>query len=79
MKKYFRFGDIPVDGKSYNYLTKTKEKGVSAFELIEGIPFLWNLQLIDSFCSRLNSEPISFFVTGEEVGRGNDGEPLLKI
>ncbi|MDT2670010.1 hypothetical protein [Enterococcus dongliensis] len=74
-KKYLRLGLLPVDGKSFNFLTEEKENGVSVFELRDGKPVLDNLQLMDSFSGRYSFA--AFYVTGEEVATGHDGEPIL--
>lgn len=93
MKKYIRLGEIPADGKSVNFLKLTKKQiddfrfasipeeckecGVSVFASGEdGMPFFENLRQVSSFCCRYGSERI-YEVTGEEVGIGQDGEPLL--
>lgn len=75
-KVYLRFGIVPENESSYNFLTKGYENGVSVFEMKDGQPVLNNLQLIDSFSGRYDLP--MFFVTGEEIGKGQDGEPLLK-
>lgn len=58
-----------------NVPEKYKENGISVFEIENNLPKLQNLKLIYSLVARLDI-PI-FEVTGEEVGRGADGEPLL--
>lgn len=75
-KTYLRIGIVPKNEESFNYLTKQNENGVSVFELKDGKPVLNNLQLVDSYAGRSDSQ--AFIVTGEEIGIGNDGEPLLK-
>lgn len=105
MKKYLRFGEIPQNGKSINFLKlsfrqsedfswflkngdidgayaelpkECFEKGLSVFEMgKDGLPALKNLMQISSLLSRIDA-PI-YEVSGEEVGRGNDGEPLIEI
>lgn len=74
--RYLRIGRLPENEESYNFLTKEHENGVSVFELNGETPILNNLQLIDSFSGR--HELPAFIVTGERVGTGFDGEPLLK-
>lgn len=74
-KTYLRLGLIPENGKSQNFLTKEFEDGVSVFELVDGKPAIDNLQLIDSFAGRY--ELPAFIVTGEEISKGHDGEPIL--
>jgi hypothetical protein len=52
------------------------ETGVSVFEIDKnGLPILSNLQLVSSLLSRLDHK--AFEITGEKVGIGNDGEPLV--
>ena len=76
-KRYLRLGVLPEKEESYNYLTGANEQGASVFELdLNGKPVLNNLQLVDSFSGR--REMTAFIVTGEEVGTGQDCEPLLK-
>lgn len=54
-----------------------KEGGVSVFEIGKDVmPTFENLRQVSSFCCRYGNEKI-YEVTGEEVGNGQDGEPLL--
>lgn len=76
MKEYLRLGEIPTNESSYNFLTKGQENGVSVFEWDGNSPVLSNLQLVDSFSGRDDHK--AYLVTGEEIGIGFDGEPLLK-
>lgn len=93
MTIYLRFGEIPDDEKSINYLKlsfrqmeilnygeypeSAKEIGVSVFEIDKNrMPILNNLQLCSSLASRLGAK--AYIVTGDIIGTGNDGEPLLK-
>lgn len=78
---YIRFGNLPKSGKSKNYATGKLEKGVSCYNA------LWDLEK-NAYVRTGNSlegaainyiikgAPI-YFITGEEVGTGSDGEPLL--
>lgn len=103
--KYLRFGEVPVFGKSVNFLKLTIEQnedftyrcenssygeacaelpadafevGLSVFEIDEnGMPRLDSLQLVSSMLVRLDAK--IYEVTGEQVGTGNDGEPLVKV
>lgn len=75
-KTYLRLGLLPKNGKSINHLTGKIENGVSVFELVDGKPVIDNLQLIDSLSGR-HALP-AFLVTGEQVGIGHDGEPILQ-
>lgn len=58
-----------------NVPEKYKELGISVFEIKNNLPKLQNLKLIYSLVARLDMPILE--VTGEEVGRGADGEPLL--
>lgn len=54
-----------------------KEAGVSVFEIgTDGFPIFENLKQAASFCCRAGELP-AFEVTGQEVGKGQDGEPLI--
>lgn len=72
MKRYIRFGEIPKNERSTNYFTKEYEKGVSVFD--ENLE-LTNLRLVSSLANRIGTK--AYIVTGDEVGKGNDGEPLI--
>nr|DAV18300.1 MAG TPA: hypothetical protein [Caudoviricetes sp.] len=76
MNEYLRLGEIPTNESSYNFLTKCQEAGVSVFEYVDSKPVLSNLQLVDSFSGRNDHK--AYVVTGDVVGVGFDGEPLLK-
>lgn len=84
MKTYIRYGELPPDGKSkiHNRAGEIigEEKGVSVFEYIEGrgIVVPDNQNARDDFLKLSNSywKP-AYLVSGEEVGIGSDGEPLL--
>lgn len=73
---FLRLGIISKDEKSYNFITKKYEEGVSVFGLKGNTPILENLQQIDSFSGRYTLP--SFIVSGDVVGTGFDGEPILK-
>ena len=103
--RYLRFGEIPKNGKSVNFLKLTSsqnedltyacefgsyeealaelpeeafEAGLSVFEIDEnGMPKLNNLQLVSSMLARLDATV--YGVSREEVGAGNDEEPLVKV
>ena len=52
------------------------EEGISVFRMSDdGMPILDNMQITMSLASRIE-KPI-YELTGEEVGIGNDGEPLI--
>lgn len=103
--RYLRFGEIPKDGKSVNFLKLTSsqnedfayacevglceealadipedafEAGLSVFGMDEnGLPKLGNLQLVSSMLARIDAKV--YEVSGEQVGTGNDGEPLIEV
>ncbi|MGN0345918.1 MAG: hypothetical protein ACI4DU_01400 [Lachnospiraceae bacterium] len=54
------------------------EDGLSVFDMDnDGMPVLSNLQLVSSLLARINE--VAYIVTGEEIKKGNDGEPLIKL
>jgi len=79
---YVHFGDIPKSGRSWNYLAKKEEKGVSVYEAIirEGKMQIILPSLTGSACVSLSGclDRTAYFVTGEVIGTGSDGEPLLE-
>ena len=104
MKKYLRFGEIPKNERSINFLKmnfsqkddftwykethgideamqhvpeKALENGVSVFEMgKDGMPILHNMRECNSLACRIGYK--IYQVTGDEVGHGNDGEPLIR-
>jgi hypothetical protein len=78
---FLRFGQPPKSGKSHNYRDEEDESGVSAYEAIDLGNGLYEFQPNMAF---LMSGP-SFMdrkvyrLTGEQVGRGSDGEPVVKV
>lgn len=72
MQRYIRFGEVPENEKSINYFENDYEIGVSVFD--ENLS-LSNLRLISSLAVRIGQK--AYIVEGEEVGIGNDGEPLI--
>lgn len=90
MKKFLRVGKIPIDEKSkifYNgeYIVG-EEAGVSCYELIDYhgtlrliLPAKFTSFLVtDLQWSFTSGEDIWYIITGDEVGYGSDGEPLLR-
>lgn len=76
-----RYGDLPPNCRSKNYLTETLEDGVSAYEaIVRGdliqiiLPSVESSGLVS--LSGINDRPL-YEVAGVLVGRGSDGEPLL--
>lgn len=79
---YIRFGDLPIGGRSTNYLTGEKEIGISVYEGIEREDGEYSIvfpNLTESCCVSLSGclQRKAYLVEGEVVGRGSDGEPLL--
>lgn len=73
---YLRLGALP-EGNSYNHIMEEPEEGVSVFALDEdGNPIVDNLQLIADLTIRYYKT--ATIVTGDRVGTGFDGEPLIK-
>lgn len=82
---YIRFGDVPEGERSTNHTDGSEESGVSVYgATVEGVlpdvdvpgmflPYGHKLQQI-LFLARRDT----YLVTGDEVGRGEDGEPVLK-
>lgn len=79
---FLRYGDIPKGGKSRNFITGELENGVSVYKA-EWNPALERYILADATHSATALDLISQgktprFVSGEVIGRGSDGEPLLR-
>ena len=73
------FHDSEIEGADTraDITEECKEGGVSVFEIgKDGMPVFENLRQVSSFCCRYGSDKI-YEVSGEEVGSGQDGEPLL--
>ena len=74
---YVRFCKIPQDECSYNFMRNRKEIGVSVFRADDnGMPILENAEQAKSLWARLHRR--HYLVTGDVVGTGQDGEPLLQ-
>lgn len=82
---YVRFGDIPEDERSYNHTDECYEDGVSVYSAeIESVPpesdaagmFVpvgsKTLQIL------MLAQRDTYLVTGDRVGTGVDGEPVLR-
>lgn len=80
-KVYLRFG--LWSARSRNYATGMLEEGVSVYpaKLIAGVVCLdvdlSMLEIMDE-CKRYLAGRLVFPVTGEEVAKGSDGEPVLR-
>lgn len=77
-QQFLRVGDWGKDERSRNFNSGGHEAGVSVYELHQGHPVVPGRK--DSMYpmrARLTSDLPKYVVTGEEVGRGHDGEPLI--
>lgn len=88
MKYYLRFGDIPFNGLSNIWLNNQiigQELGVSVYDTVlmtDG----WHIILPKPITHRgihtlnilINDKRPVYILSGEEIGMGADGEPLLK-
>ena len=74
---YLRFGDIPEGEQSTDHSSGRKESGVSVYasEKDDGVHYLCGTELQTVFF--LLDRPI-YLVSGERVGTGADGEPLIR-
>lgn len=82
---YIRFGDIPENERSFNHTDNCHEDGVSVYAAEVAavpaesdapgmfVPVGQKLQQIIMLAQR-----DTYLVTGDEVGRGVDGEPVLR-
>lgn len=78
---YVRFGKLPPNGRSRNHADGTLEEGVSVFhgERLpsgEARPLPNTNQELGSLLSLFTRD--LYIVTGEEIGTGSDGEPLIR-
>lgn len=90
MNYYIRFGDIPRNEHSGVYRGEVKigeEIGVSVYSAIIdeeenislGIPLPINKDTLDTFVHLMEYENRPcYLVTGRLVGKGSDGEPLIR-
>lgn len=89
MTKYLRFGDIPENGKSKIWRGEEcvgEEEGVSVYEIRLDkdkhisicLPFPFHRDTLDTLTAltKYDNRPC-YIVTGEYVGKGTDGEPLI--
>jgi hypothetical protein len=80
---YIRFGSLPGGGKSRNHLTGEFEDGVSCYEAIfrpdGSFELLAGPDSLRSLASGgLLTRP-AYRLWGEVVGKGSDGEPVLRV
>lgn len=77
---YLRFGELPNNEKSTNYLTQKLETGVSVYHCYvcedEIVPILPNLNSLVTLSGCLQRQ--AFLVMGIQNALGSDGEPLLR-
>lgn len=91
MKGYYRFGDLPEGGKSAIWFRGEEiigyEDGVSVYEcyqnedgiLVPVIPMpITEIALDDYYHHLMYFTGRRYFVQGERVGTGTNGEPLIK-
>jgi hypothetical protein len=79
--KFLRFGELPSDGKSFNYKDRYAEKGISCIpykkkgnkHLIDFTDISSSAFFIGGFHKRA-----AYILEGDIVGRGSDNEPLIK-
>ena len=83
VKLYIRYGKFPPSERSVNHITNRCEIGVSCFRIVDGEPFTQSafkdreLHLSLAFETLKKRKPV-YLLTGEEVGFGYDGEPLIR-
>lgn len=84
--RYVRFGPPPRTGRSRNHQTWKGEAGVSAYRGRMVSPECFRIDdsilLHEGFGNLIAfaaSDKPAYFIKGEEVGVGSDGEPLLRI
>ena len=88
MKYYLRFGDIPTSGLSNIWLRDEiigQELGVSVYDavlMIDGwhvvLPKPMTHKVINTLYILVAEKRPVYILSGEEIGIGVDGEPLLK-
>lgn len=81
---YIRLGDVPACVYSRNRATGQAEAGVSVFdaEIAPGgrwRPILSTPQQLGSYLSLLADDRPVYRVYGDVVGRGGDGEPVMRV
>ena len=88
MKNYLRFGDIPTSGLSNIWLNDQiigQELGVSVYDAVlmtDGwhviLPKPITHKVINTLYILIAEKRSVYILSGEEIGIGTDGEPLLK-
>lgn len=91
MEYYYRFGDIPKDGKSAIWKGEKVvgyENGVSVYEchkneegfFVPVIPFPLTENGINDYYYHLQHfRGRRYIVHGERIGTGSNGEPIIKV
>lgn len=75
--KYIRFGKIPASGRSMNSMDNSLEAGVSCYRIVR-IGKEWRIDGAWGSYMMLASSGLPLYeITGDVVGIGADGEPLL--
>lgn len=77
---YIRFGELPRGGRSTNWATGETEAGISAYDTTyDGVTGCYKCYgaLQGAEINYLMRGANIYFVTGDVVGTGSDGEPLL--
>lgn len=77
---FIRFNHIPKNGKSTNWATGHQELGVSAYEALYDVAsgeYCCYGALEGAELSYLIQASPIYFITGEVVGKGSDGEPVI--
>lgn len=88
MRRYIRFGAIPLDGKSKKWKGEElvgEEEGLSVWRCIEEdneysilLPYKLNQETFNDLMYQLiYDSSVIYLIEGNEIGIGNDGEPLL--
>lgn len=79
---YIRFGTLPRGGRSRNHATGALESGVSCYRArrrVDGGYVLTGPGLgFAAIAAAAGMYDAALLITGEECGRGSDGEPLLR-
>ncbi len=84
--QYVRFGDTPPKGRSVHFSTGEMHAGVSCYRGLFLQEALFRIdtggltmQGLASLITLAACDWPAFFVEGEEVGTGPDGEPLVRV
>src|SRR5690606_29125567 len=78
---YIRFGELPAGSRSRNHATGQLEAGVSCYRArrrVDGGYMLAGPGLPYAAIAAAIRGDVALLITGEECGRGSDGEPCLR-